>query len=67
MYRYKSNTLVVLGDPIGDPNTFESLLEKFYQFAEYRGYNIIFYQISDHATLSQFWKSIFQIGRGSNY
>lgn len=48
MYRYKSNALVVLGDPIGDANTFESLLESFYQYAEYRGYDIIFYQVSDN-------------------
>ncbi|MBL7573151.1 bifunctional lysylphosphatidylglycerol flippase/synthetase MprF [Staphylococcus saccharolyticus] len=47
MYRYKANALVVLGDPIGNPSTFESLLEEFYQFAEYQGYDIIFYQISD--------------------
>ena len=64
MYRYKSNTLVVLGDPIGDPNTFESLLEKFYQFAEYRGYNIIFYQISDrHMPLyHNFGNQFFKLG-----
>ena len=47
MYRYKSNALVVLGDPIGNTKSFESLLEAFYQFAEYQGYEIIFYQISD--------------------
>ena len=42
MYRYKSNALVVLGDPIGNTKSFESLLEAFYQFAEYQGYEIIF-------------------------
>ncbi|AGZ26680.1 MULTISPECIES: bifunctional lysylphosphatidylglycerol flippase/synthetase MprF [Staphylococcus] len=47
MYRYKSNALVVLGDPVGDASSFESLLEAFYEYAEYYGYDIIFYQVSD--------------------
>ena len=47
MYRYKSNALVVLGDPVGDVSSFESLLEAFYEYAEYYGYDIIFYQVSD--------------------
>lgn len=47
MYRYKSNALVVLGDPVGDTASFESLLEAFYEYAEYYGYDIIFYQVSD--------------------
>ncbi len=30
MYRYKASSLVVLGDPIGDENAFDELLEAFY-------------------------------------
>lgn len=47
MYRYKSNALVVLGDPIGDTASFQSLLIEFYNYAEKLGYDIIFYQVSD--------------------
>lgn len=47
MYRYKGNALVVLGDPIGDPNAFQSLLIDFYNYGEKLGYDIIFYQVSD--------------------
>lgn len=47
MYRYKSNALVVLGDPIGDDKVFQSLLIDFYSYAEKLGYDIIFYQVSD--------------------
>ncbi|ADC87632.1 MULTISPECIES: bifunctional lysylphosphatidylglycerol flippase/synthetase MprF [Staphylococcus] len=47
MYRYKGNALVVLGDPIGDTQSFQTLLESFYQYAERLGYDVIFYQVSD--------------------
>ncbi|UDI78336.1 bifunctional lysylphosphatidylglycerol flippase/synthetase MprF [Staphylococcus taiwanensis] len=47
MYRYKGNALVVLGDPIGDVNDFQSLFVDFYNYAERLGYDIIFYQVSD--------------------
>ncbi|WRN76751.1 phosphatidylglycerol lysyltransferase domain-containing protein [Staphylococcus aureus] len=29
MYRYKASSLVVLGDPLGDENAFDELLEAF--------------------------------------
>ena len=35
MYRYKASSLVVLGDPLGDENAFDELLEAFYNYAEY--------------------------------
>ena len=47
MYRYKSNALVVLGDPIGNTASFQSLLADFYSYAEKLGYDVIFYQVSD--------------------
>lgn len=47
MYRYKSNALVVLGDPIGKRESFQSLLVAFYKYADKLGYDVIFYQVSD--------------------
>ncbi|GEP83529.1 oxacillin resistance-related FmtC protein [Staphylococcus piscifermentans] len=47
MYRYKSNALVVLGDPIGNPERFHHLLETIYDYAVKMGYEVIFYQASD--------------------
>lgn len=62
MYRYQRNAYIVLGDPIGKPQSFYSLLESFYQEAEYLGYDIIFYQVTDrnmslyHSFGNQFFK-----------
>lgn len=62
MYRYQRNAYIVLGDPIGNPQSFYSLLESFYQEAEYLGYDIIFYQVTDrnmslyHSFGNQFFK-----------
>ena len=46
MYRYKSNALVVLGDP-WKYGIIQSLLADFYSYAEKLGYDVIFYQVSD--------------------
>ncbi|MCD8915200.1 bifunctional lysylphosphatidylglycerol flippase/synthetase MprF [Staphylococcus simulans] len=47
MYRLKANCLVVLGDPIGNKDRFNALLEALYHYARYVGYEIIFYQATD--------------------
>lgn len=39
--------LVVLGDPQGNPDSFENVLVKLHDEADFYGYNCIFYQISD--------------------
>ena len=54
MYRYKASSLVVLGDPLGDENAFDELLEAFYNYAEYLGYDVIFLSSyrSTHAFIS---------------
>ncbi|PHK49131.1 bifunctional lysylphosphatidylglycerol flippase/synthetase MprF [Staphylococcus edaphicus] len=62
MYRYQRSAYIVLGDPIGNPHSFHNLLESFYQEAEYLGYDIIFYQVTDknmslyHSFGNQFFK-----------
>lgn len=64
MYRYKASALVVLGDPIGDETDFEELLESFYNYAEYLGYDVIFYQVTDqHMPLyHNFGNQFFKLG-----
>ncbi|EHJ07002.1 bifunctional lysylphosphatidylglycerol flippase/synthetase MprF [Staphylococcus simiae] len=64
MYRYKASALVVLGDPIGDETVFEELLESFYNYAEYLGYDVIFYQVTDqHMPLyHNFGNQFFKLG-----
>ena len=64
MYRYKASSLVVLGDPIGDENAFDELLEAFYNYAEYLGYDVIFYQVTDqHMPLyHNFGNQFFKLG-----
>ena len=65
MYRYKGNALVVLGDPIGDTQSFQTLLESFYQYAERLGYDVIFYQVSDRfmPLYHNFGNQFFKLGR----
>lgn len=43
MYCYKVSLLVVFGDLLGDENVFDELLEVFYNYVEYLGYDVIFY------------------------
>ncbi len=64
MYRYHNNTYIILGDPIGNSESFYSLLEAFYQEAEYLGYDIIFYQVTDkHMSLyHSFGNQFFKLG-----
>lgn len=64
MYRYKASSLVVLGDPLGDENAFDELLEAFYNYAEYLGYDVIFYQVTDqHMPLyHNFGNQFFKLG-----
>ncbi|MCS4485383.1 bifunctional lysylphosphatidylglycerol flippase/synthetase MprF [Staphylococcus americanisciuri] len=47
MYRYTRDAFVVLGDPIGDAEGFQSLLKEFYQHAIYLGGDVMFYQVSE--------------------
>ena len=64
MYRFKSGTFVVLGDPIGDRETFTELLESFYNYADRLGYDVIFYQ-SSHKYMSlyhSFGNQFFKLG-----
>lgn len=62
IYKMKRNTIVVLGDPIGNVDVFEEMLSSFYAHAEYLGYDIVFYQVSErylslyHSFGNQFFK-----------
>ncbi|MCY1568191.1 bifunctional lysylphosphatidylglycerol flippase/synthetase MprF [Staphylococcus pettenkoferi] len=62
MYKQKHNAYIVLGDPIGNPQSYYDMLEQFYQHAYYLGYDVIFYQVTDrylslyHSFGNQFFK-----------
>lgn len=43
--------IIVMGDPIGDEEYFDRLLDKFINEADDYGYNIVFYEISKEITL----------------
>ncbi|WP_281281397.1 bifunctional lysylphosphatidylglycerol flippase/synthetase MprF [Pseudalkalibacillus caeni] len=45
MYRKMGDSLVVLGDPIGEPGEFRSAIEEFQLFADQYGLASVFYQI----------------------
>lgn len=47
MYKRVRNTIIVLGDPIGDRSQFVPLLERFYDQILYIGYDVVFYQVQD--------------------
>lgn len=50
-FRRVSDKLIVMGDPIGEENSFYKLLEKFIDEADNYGYNVVFYEISRNITL----------------
>lgn len=64
MYRYKSSAFVVLGDPLGNEAKFQCLLEQFYEEAKYRGYDIIFYQVTERymSLYHNFGNQFFKLG-----
>lgn len=64
MYRYKYSAYIVLGDPIGNTDAFNELLESFYSEAQYLGYDIIFYQVSDKymSLYHNFGNQFFKLG-----
>lgn len=45
MFQFKMDSIVVLGDPIGNEASFKCLLTDFYDKAEYFGYDVTFYQV----------------------
>lgn len=67
MYRYQHNAYIVLGDPIGNPDAFHQLLEAFYREAEYLGYDIIFYQVTERnmSLYHSFGNQFFKLGEES--
>ncbi|UWF55826.1 bifunctional lysylphosphatidylglycerol flippase/synthetase MprF [Staphylococcus hyicus] len=64
MYRFYRNSLIVLGDPVGNEEHFAELLEKFYDHASYLGAEVIFYQVSEkHLSLyHDFGNQFFKLG-----
>ncbi|WP_426462457.1 bifunctional lysylphosphatidylglycerol flippase/synthetase MprF [Staphylococcus equorum] len=64
MYRYKYSAYIVLGDPVGNPESFHELLETFYREAQYLGYDVIFYQVSDKymSLYHDFGNQFFKLG-----
>lgn len=45
MFQFKMDSIVVLGDPIGNEAAFKCLLTDFYDKTEYFGYDVTFYQV----------------------
>lgn len=64
MYRFYRNSFIVLGDPVGNEESFNALLEKFYDHATYLGAEVIFYQVSEkHLSLyHDFGNQFFKLG-----
>lgn len=64
MYRYKNNAYIVLGDPIGNSTSFNTLLESFYKEAKFFGYDVIFYQVTDKymSLYHNFGNQFFKLG-----
>ncbi|MCH4984668.1 bifunctional lysylphosphatidylglycerol flippase/synthetase MprF [Macrococcoides goetzii] len=48
MFQFKNDSIIVLGDPIGNKASFQCLLTQFYDKTEYYGYDVAFYQVQPH-------------------
>lgn len=48
MFQFKNDSIIVLGDPIGNREAFQCLLTQFYDITEYYGYDVAFYQVQPH-------------------
>ncbi|UJS26759.1 bifunctional lysylphosphatidylglycerol flippase/synthetase MprF [Macrococcoides canis] len=60
MFQTHYDTIFVLGDPIGNKQSFRDLLYDFYSQASYYGYEIIFYQVKpDYLPLYHDFGNIF--------
>ncbi len=60
MFQTHYDTIFVLGDPIGNKQSFRDLLYDFYNQANYYGYEIIFYQVKpDYLPLYHDFGNIF--------
>ncbi|TDM18195.1 bifunctional lysylphosphatidylglycerol flippase/synthetase MprF [Macrococcoides canis] len=60
MFQTHYDTIFVLGDPIGNKQSFRDLLYDFYSQANYYGYEIIFYQVKpDYLPLYHDFGNIF--------
>ncbi|QNR07881.1 bifunctional lysylphosphatidylglycerol flippase/synthetase MprF [Macrococcoides canis] len=60
MFQTHYDTIFVLGDPIGNKQSFRDLLYDFYSQANYYGYEIIFYQVQpDYLPLYHDFGNIF--------
>ena len=49
--RTVSDKVIVMGDPIGNENYFDELLDEFINNADNLGYNIVFYEINKEITM----------------
>ncbi|MGK0555087.1 bifunctional lysylphosphatidylglycerol flippase/synthetase MprF [Macrococcus capreoli] len=45
MFQFKNDSIIVLGDPIGNEDSFKCLLTQFYDKTEFYGYDVAFYQV----------------------
>ncbi|WP_414049556.1 bifunctional lysylphosphatidylglycerol flippase/synthetase MprF [Macrococcus animalis] len=45
MFQFKNDSIIVLGDPIGNSENFQNLLTQFYDKTEFYGYDVAFYQV----------------------
>ncbi|GEK29375.1 bifunctional lysylphosphatidylglycerol flippase/synthetase MprF [Furfurilactobacillus siliginis] len=52
MYQKKADRLIVMGEPVGDPQYREAAIDDFMDVADKEGYSIVFYEIDENLTLS---------------
>nr|WP_279433905.1 bifunctional lysylphosphatidylglycerol flippase/synthetase MprF [Macrococcus lamae] len=64
MYRKTLNACIVLGDPIGDRESFRALLNDFYDQATFLGHDIVFYQVQQQyiSLFHEYGNTFFKLG-----
>ncbi|WP_068478642.1 bifunctional lysylphosphatidylglycerol flippase/synthetase MprF [Loigolactobacillus backii] len=51
MYQQKANRLIVMGEPVGNPQVLTTAIEKFMDDADSLGFSLVFYEISSELTM----------------
>lgn len=51
MYRIKTDKLIIMGEPVGDPTYFQAAVKDFIQKADLYDYQLVFYEINERFTM----------------
>lgn len=51
MYRKKYDRIIIMGDPVGDRNSWRPAIRQFLQEADKYGYQLVFYEVSSDLTM----------------